>query len=319
MRRRHLLATPLLLTRLPARAADWPTRPVKLVVTFPPGGSSDLVARLVAPGLQDRLKQPVVIENKPGAGGTIAATSVATATDNHTLLVANAAPISISPYILPSLPYQPLRDFSHIAFLGAVPNVILLHPSSPPRDFATLVAWLKAEGDRIGCGSNGIGSVSHVVLEMLKKSQGVAPTHIPYRGSGPMIADLLGGSIKMAIDSLPQNIDPITTGRLRGILLTSVLRSPKVPAVPAAGELGVPELIAENWIGLSGPARLSPDAQTVLAAAVAEVMKLPDVAARMDQWGFTSEPMSPAAFTAFLARQAETWVPAVQASGATLN
>ena len=233
--------------------------------------------------------------------------------------MANAAPISISPYILPSLPYQPLRDFAHVAFLGATPNVILLHPSSPPRDFATLVAWLKAEGDRIGCGSNGIGSVSHVVLEMLKKSQGVATTHIPYRGSGPMIADLLGGNTKMAIDSLPQNIDPITTGRLRGILLTSAGRSAKVPAVPAAGEIGVPDLIAENWIGLSGPARLTPDAQAVLAAAIAEVMKLPNVATRMDEWGFTSEPMSPTAFSAFLTKQAETWVPAVKASGATLN
>jgi tripartite-type tricarboxylate transporter receptor subunit TctC len=319
MRRRHLLATPLLLTQLPARAAEWPTRPVKLVVTFPPGGSSDLVARLIAPGLQERLKQPVVIENKPGAGGTIAATSVATATDNHTLLVANAAPISISPYILPSLPYQPLRDFSHVAFLGAVPNVILVHPGAPPRDFAGLVAWLKAGGDGIGCGSNGIGSVSHVVLEMLKKSQGVATTHVPYRGSGPMIADLLGGTTKMAIDSLPQNIDPIRIGQLRGILLTSAGRSPKVPGVPAAGEIGLPELIAENWIGLSGPARLSPDAQAVLAAATAEVMKLPNVATRMDEWGFSSEPMSPSAFTAFLTKQAEAWVPAVKASGATLN
>ena len=323
MRRRTLIAAPLaapfVLAAAGTRAADWPTRPLKLVVTFPPGGSSDLVARLVAPGLSERLRQPVVVENRPGAGGTIAASAVANATDQHTLLVANAAPISISPFILPTLPYDPVRAFAHIAFIGAVANVIVVHPSAPATDWPSFLAWLKRDGDKVGVGSNGIGSVSHVVLEMLNKTQGTSATHVPYRGSAPMMTDLLGGSIKVAIDSLPQNVDPIRLGQVRGILMTSATRNARAPNVPAAGELGLADLVAENWIGLSGPSSLPAEGQARLAAAMAEVMATQAVKARMDEWGFSTEPMSPPAFQGFIARQAETWGPVIKASGATLN
>jgi tripartite-type tricarboxylate transporter receptor subunit TctC len=319
MRRRTLLAAPALVSALPAFAADWPTRPVKLVVTFPPGGSSDLVARLIAPGLAEKLGQPVVVENRPGAGGTIAAAAVANATDGHTLLVANAAPISVSPFLLPSLPYEPMKAFAHVAFLGATPNVLLVHPSVPVRDYAQFVAWAKARGDGLSIGTSGVGSVGHIVLEMLNRIEGTRAQHVPYRGSGPMIADLLGGSIQVGVDTLPQTIDPMKTGQLRGILLTAERRSPSVPDLPSAGDLGKPGLVAENWIGLSVPASLPATAQARLGEAAGAVLAQPAVATRMAEWGFVLTPMTPAAFTAYIAHQAESWGPAIRASGATLN
>jgi tripartite-type tricarboxylate transporter receptor subunit TctC len=318
IRRRCLLAAPALLA-LPARAADWPSRPVKLVVTFPPGGSSDLVARLIAPPLAEKLGQPVVVENRPGAGGTIAAAAVANATDGHTLLVANAAPISISPFLLERLPYESMRAFAHIAFLGATPNVLLLHPSVPAADYAQFVAWAKAQGEALSVGSSGVGSVGHIVLGMLNRSEGTRGTHVPYRGSGPMMADLLGGQIKVGVDTLPQTLDPMRQGQLRGVLLTSQARSPTAPALPSAGELGKPLLVAENWIGLSAPAALPPSAQSRLAEAAAAALAQPAVAARMAEWGFALQPMSSAAFTAYIAAQAENWGPAIRASGARIN
>ena len=197
------LASPFAL----AQADKWPTKPVKLLVTFPPGGSSDIIARLVAVPLGEKLGQPVIVDNRPGAGGTIGAAEVARApADGYTLLVSNSAPVSISPFMLDKSPYDPVKGFNHVAYIGSVPNVFVVHPSVPAKNMAELVAWIKTQPKGVNYGSGGVGSIGHIVGETFAKENGLKMEHVGYRGSSPMHTDLLGGTILMAVDTLPQNV-----------------------------------------------------------------------------------------------------------------
>jgi tripartite-type tricarboxylate transporter receptor subunit TctC len=184
------------LTSLPARAQAWPTQPVKLVVTFPPGGASDIVARLIGPPLSEKLGQPVVIENRPGAGSTIGAAQVAQAEANgYTLLISNSSPMSIAPALMDKPLYDPVRSFRHLVYVGDVPTVLVVHPSLPVTDFSSFLAWAKAQKDPVAFGSGGAASIGHIVGEMLRTELAVNLVHVPYRGGAPMTTDLVGGLI----------------------------------------------------------------------------------------------------------------------------
>ena len=311
------IAAPLI--SLSARAQAWPSQPVKLVVTFPPGGSSDIVARLIAQPLADRIGQSVVVDNRPGGAATIGALAVARAApDGYTLLMSNSAPLSISPALMDKPLYDPLKSFKHLLYIGDVPTVIVTHPSIPVTDLASFVAWAKAQKDPIPFGSGGQASVGHIVGELLAQKMGLKMTHVPYKGAGPMRTDLLGGQIKVAVDALPQNLQYRRSGQLRLLAVTAAKRVAQASDLPTVVELGHPDLVAENFVGISAPLGLTPAIEVPLMRALNQVMALPDIRSKLEGQGFELEQRSPDAFAAFIGEQAERWAPVVRASGARL-
>ena len=303
-----------------ASAQTWPTKPVSVVVTFSPGGSSDIVARLIGGPLQARLGQPVIVDNRPGAGGTIGAAVVAKAApDGYTLLLSNSAPISISPFMLTTPTYDPVKSFSHVSYIGSVANVFVVHPSVTAKTLLELVAWIKAQPNPVNYGSGGIGSIGHIVGETFKNDHGLKMEHVGYKGSSPMHNDLLGGTIKLAIDTLPQNVPFMKDGKLRALAVTSPARAALAADVPSVLELGQKKLVAENFLGVSGPAGLPAAVAARLHAAMAEVLADPVVTKRLEDLGVAGRKMSPAEFTAFVQNQVNEWTEPVKASGAKLN
>jgi tripartite-type tricarboxylate transporter receptor subunit TctC len=303
-----------------ATAQTWPNKPVRVIVTFSPGGSSDIVARLIAAPLQAELGQPVIIDNKPGAGGTIGAQEAARAApDGYTLLLSNSAPISISPAMQDQPRYDPVASFSHVAYIGSVANVFVVHPSVPATSLRELIGWIKAQPNPVNYGSGGIGSIGHLVGETLKKDQGLQMEHVGYKGSAPMHNDLLSGTIKLAIDTLPQNVPFIKDGKLRALAVTSPARAPMAPGVPTVLELGQKKLVAENFLGVSGPAGLPRPVVERLHDAMKKSLANPTVAQRLAELGVQGSDMTPEQFTAFVANQVKEWTRPVKDSGARLN
>lgn len=303
-----------------AVAQNYPTKPVRIVVTFPPGGSSDVVARQVAPLLSERLGQSFVVDNKPGAGATIGAAEVARAApDGYTLMLSNTAPISLSPFMLEPQPYDPVKGFTHIAYIGSVPNVFVIHPSVPAKTIPEFVAWAKQQKDPIPYGSGGIGSIGHIVGELFAKEAGIRLNHIGYKGSSPMHNDLLGGTILFAIDTLPQNVQFQKSGKLRLLAVTSIKRATMAPDVPTVIELGYPSLVAENFFGISGPANLPRTVVEPIHKATMSALDDPKLVKSFDEVGIAVRKMSPEEFATFVQKQVTEWAPAVKASGAKLN
>ena len=308
------------LATYPAAAQTWPRQTIKMIVTFPPGGSSDIVARVLSPLLAEKLGQSIIIDNRPGAGATIGAKIVADApADGYTLMLSNTAPISISPFMLDKPPYDPVKSFNHIFYIGAVPNVFMVHPSVPAKSMAEFTSWLRAQKDPVPFGSGGVGSIGHIVGEIFKSNAGVQMTHVPYKGSSPMHSDLLGGTIKVAVDSLAQNIPYMKSGQLRLLAVTSRERMASTPDIPTVIEAGFPNLVAENFLGISGPAGVPREVVTAVHAAMAEIIRRPDVQRKLDELGISPRAMSSADFQAFVSNQVSAWAPAVRASGAKLN
>ncbi len=299
--------------------AAWPTQPIRIVVTFPPGGASDIVARLLAPAMAEVLGQPVIVENRPGAGSTIGAAAVAQArADGYTVLASNSAPMSISPVLMAKPTYDPLRSFEHLAYIGAVPTVVVVHPSVPARSFGEFLTWARAQKDPIPFGSGGTASVGHIVGELLARQAGIRLLHVPYKGAGPMRSDLLGGQLPMAVDALPQNLAQMKSGKLRLLAVTSADRVPTAPDVPSVTELGMSELVAENFVGLSAPAGLPAAISSRLIEALNTALARADIREKLDAQGFVLAKKSPAEFTEFIRMQAQRWAPIVRESGAQL-
>ena len=303
-----------------AFAQNWPTKPVRVVVTFSPGGSSDIVARLIAAPLQAELGQSVIVDNKPGAGGTIGALEVARAApDGYTLLLSNSAPISISPAMQDQPRYDPVAGFTHVSYIGSVANVFVVHPSVPATSLRELVGWIKQQPNPVNYGSGGIGSIGHIIGETLKKDQNLQMEHVGYKGSSPMHNDLLAGTIKLAIDTLPQNVPFMKDGKLRALAVTSPARAPMAPGVPSVLELGQKKLVAENFLGVSGPAGLPRPIVERPHAAMRKSLANPTVQQRLAELGVQGRDMTPEQFTAFVADQVKEWHQPVKDSGAKLN
>ena len=314
--RRLAVLLALLALAAPAAAQTWPARPVRIVVTFPPGGASDIVARVLADGLSQRLAARFVVDNRPGAGGTVGAAHVAgQAPDGYTLMLSNTAPIVTSPPLYARPGYDPVTSFTHIVFLGTTPAVITANPGVPATDFAGLVAWIRAQPAPPAFGTSGIGSVPHILGVLLERETGVRMNHIPYRGSAPMQAELLGGSIPLGFDVLPDTVENIRAGRLRAFAVTAAARQPLAPEVPTMAEVGLPGITIDNWLGLSAPAGLpAPIAERLRAETVA-ALATPEMRRRLDERGITGEAAGPEAFTAMVARQVRDIGGAVAALG----
>ncbi len=302
---------------LPALAA-WPDKVVKIVVTFPPGGSSDVVARIMAEQLSTKLGQAVVVDNKPGAGGTIGGLAVTQASaDGYTLMLSNTTPIALGPFALDKLPYDPVQGFSHVAYLGSAPLVVMANAQSGLKTLADLEARARKDG-RLDFGSGGPGSVGHIHGELIKGAMGLNLQHVPYRGGAPMTTDLIGGVIPVAIDVVTSYLPFFKTGQLAALAVTSAQRSPLLPEVPSVAELGQRRLVLENFFGLSGPANLPAEVVTRLGTACNEVLAQPAIKARLLDLGITTVTISTAAFGVFVKNQVEVLGPAVKAAGVKL-
>ena len=310
----------LLLSAGAVTAQTWPSKPIRVVVTFSPGGSSDIVARALGVPLQAKLGQPVIIENKPGAGGSIGATDVARAApDGYSLLMSNTTPISLSPFMLDPMPYDPLKSFVHVSLVATVPDVIMVHPSVPAKNLKELVAWIKAQSKPVNYGSGGIGSIGHILGETLKKELALPIEHVGYKGSAPMITDLIGGTLNFSIDTLPQNVPHMRAGKLRALAVTSRARAAIAPELPTVVEEGMPFLVAENFIGVSAPAGLPEAIAKRLHGAIQDSLDDAVFVKRLGELGLTVRKMTQAEFAAFVQNQIRGWEPAVRASGAKLN
>jgi tripartite-type tricarboxylate transporter receptor subunit TctC len=315
-----LSAAALLAVSAQAFGQDWPVKPVRIVVTFSPGGSSDIVARALAVPLTAKLGQPVIVDNKPGAGGSIGAAEIARAKpDGYNLLMSNTTPISLSPFMLEPMPYDPVKSFTHVSLVATVPDVIMVHPSVPAKNMKELAAWIKAQPNPVNFGSGGIGSIGHILGEMFKKETGLKIEHVGYKGSSPMITDLMGGNLSFSFDTLPQNVPHIKSGKLRPLAVTTRERAKITPDVPTVVEEGMPFLVAENFIGVSAPAGLPDPIQKRLHAAIQDSLDDANFQKRLDELGLTVRKMSQAEFQSFVQNQITGWIPAVKASGAKLN
>ena len=302
---------------LPARAA-WPDRPIKIVVTFAPGGASDILARVMADQLTHRLGQSVVVDNKPGAGGTIGGTAVAQApADGYTLMLANTTPIALGPFTLEKQPYDPVEAFTHVAALGSAPLVVMANKASGIRSLADLVAQGQKAG-RLDFGSGGPGSVGHVHGELIRKTLGVQMVHVPYRGGAPMTTDLLAGTIPVGIDVITAYVQFFKTGQLVPLAVTGTVRSPLMPDVPTVVELGQPGLVLENFFGLDAPAHLPPAIAARLHTACNEVIVLPEVQKKMTELGIVAVPQTTAQYNAYVRNQVAVLGATVKGAGIRL-
>jgi tripartite-type tricarboxylate transporter receptor subunit TctC len=315
-----LTAVVALVTPAVAQDARWPSRPVKIVVTFPPGGTSDLVARLLAPKLSTAFGQQFIVENRPGAAGIIGSDVVAKAApDGYTLLVSTVGSHGIAPTLNRNIKYDAIADFTHIALIGSTAHVLLVNPKLPAKSLQEFIALAKSQPGKIDFGSGGTGTINHIAGELFKTKAGIDITHVSYKGSGAAITDLRGNTIPAAFDALPANVGMIRSGELRALAITSVQRSPLAPQIPTFAEQGFPEVTVDNWVGLSGPARLPAEPVKRLAAELQTVLQTPDVQQKMQEWGMTISYKGPDEFTSFVRADIARWRPVVIASGAQVD
>lgn len=301
-----------------AAAQQWPNRPLKIIVTFPPGGASDAAARVISGPLSEKLGQTVLVDNKPGGGTTIGANAVLQAKDDHTLMLSNSAPLSIAPFLFDKPPYDPLKDFVHVAYIGSVANAFVVRPAVPAKTMPELIQWIKGQNKVVPFGSGGQGSIGHIIGEMFKAELGLSMEHIGYRGAAPMFQDMMAGQLDFAVVTLTEVLPLAKDGKLRMIALTSTQKAPSAPDVPLVTELGYPKLVAENFVGLSAPAGFPPAAQARLHKAMAEVLADPKIVERLGDLGFVTKAMTSEEFAAFIAAQVQTFQAPVKASGAKL-
>jgi tripartite-type tricarboxylate transporter receptor subunit TctC len=292
---------------LPAQAQDFPTQPVKVVVPFPPGGTTDILARQLAKELQDRWGKPVVVENRAGASGTIFSEQLARMpADGHTLML-TATHHVINPGLYKNLKYDTRTDFTPLAQVAAVPNVLVVHPSFPPRTVQELVAYAKAHPGKVSFGSAGTGGANHLSGELFKDMAGVDMVHVPYKGAAPALNDLLGGQIPMMFDSVPGVLQHIQSGKLRALGVTSLRRSPALPDVPTIDEAGLKGFEATAWFGLYAPGRMQPQLRDRIARDVLQVLQGPNIRSQFASLGADPGSMTQAQFAAFVDAELAKW------------
>jgi tripartite-type tricarboxylate transporter receptor subunit TctC len=302
---------------MPAWGQDYASRPITLVVPFAAGGSSDILARVFGAALGNRLRQPVVIENKPGAGGIIAAEYVArSAPDGYTLLFGTIGTHAIIPAIKKTMPFDTVKDFTAISRLTDGLLVLLVHPSLPVRNLDELIAYAKANPNKLSYASAGIGSMSHLAGEMFRSEAHVDIVHVPYKGGGSAMPDLQGGHVQMMLETIASSLSAIKSGRVRALAISSAHRSPALPDVPTFAESGLPKLSLITWTGLFGPAHMPPDIVNRLSAELVKIDADPAYIASVEKNGSLVAPAtSPAQFASFVAGEAKLWQQAATTAG----
>ena len=298
--------------------AVWPSKPVKIVVTFPPGGAPDTLARVLADKWGQSLGQPITVDNKPGAGGNIGSDFVAkSAGDGSTLLIATVGTHAINPALYASMPFNHIRDFTPISFLASTPNLLVVNNAVPAKTVKELIAL--AGSTPLTFGSSGSGTSIHLSGELFNTLAGVKMQHIPYKGRAQAVPDLLGGRISMIFDNMPSALPLVKSGDVRAIAVTSATRSPALPTIPTIAESGLPGFEASSWFALLAPAGLPKDVQARINAETARVLALPDVRDKLTQLGLDVAPGSPEALASHIQSETIKWAKVVKDSGAKLD
>jgi tripartite-type tricarboxylate transporter receptor subunit TctC len=319
MRFRRLTAVALVAFgfALPAAAQTaapqpWPTRPLKLIVPFPPGGTGDLLGRFAATQMATSLGQPVVVENRAGAGGVIGSEATAKSPpDGYTLVLSNIASHAIGAAVYAKLPYDPLKDFTHIGLIAAVPSGVAVAANGPHKSMNALLDKARAAPGSVKFGSNGNGTSSHVKLAILNRAAKVDITHVPYKGAAPATADLVAGQVDGLIAAVP---DVGRNQLLRLLAITSEKRAARWPDVPTVTELGLPQLVASNWFGISGPAGIPPAVADRINAALVAALNTPDLAERLRELGAEPNRMSRGEYTTMIANDIARWQDVVKSA-----
>jgi len=298
----------------------FPLRPVTLIVPFPAGGSTDLVARAVATKIGDILGQPLVIVNLEGSGGNVAAATAARAEpDGYTLLMGTAATHAINPALYRSMPYDPVADFAPISLLVAVPNVLVVHPDFPAGDVAQLIALLKANPGKYSYASAGVGTPGHLSGELFKSMAGVDMVHVPYKGGGPALVDVMEGYVPMMFDNLPSSTEPIRASKLRSLAVTTAQRAASMPDLPTVAESGLPGFETYSWNALFAPTGTPSAVIARLNEAAVAALADPELKAKLEGLGATVVGSTPEQLAAHVRAELAKWAPVVAASGAQIE
>ncbi len=315
--RRFLTAAALFAVTQAVVAQSWPAKPVKIIVPFAPGGSADTLGRLVAQKLSEQMKASFVVENRAGAGGSIGSELVShAAPDGYTLAVSGIASHVIAPLLPQGTPYDPVRDFTHIALFGGPPAVLAVHPSVPAKDLREFVLLAKSKPGGLSYGSPGNGTQGQLVAELFKQRAGIDVVHVPYKGAAAAVSDLMAGHLPSVCVTLTTAATQIRAGRARGRAISAPLRLPDFPGIPTFAELGYPDLVATVWFSLSGPANLPADIVERLNAEVNRALELSEVRERLRPEGIVPMRLTAREFSAFVADEVRRWGPVVRASGA---
>ena len=298
---------------------SWAQKAATIIVPFPAGGTTDIIARTMAEGLGRELGQTFIVENKPGAGGNEGAEFVARAKpDGNTLMVSTAGPLAINPHLYARLGYDPLKDFTSIGKLATVPIMLVANPQQPFTNVAEFIAYAKAHPGKLSYGSQGNGTTSHLTMELLKNQAGIQITHIPYRGSAPAANDLMGGVVQVAFDNSPSTLPFVQSGRMRALGIASAKRSPQLKELPAISET-VPGFESDAWFAIVGPNGMSAEMQARLNAAMNKTLQRPDLQARFTALGVTLVGGTPQVLSQFIREENDKWAKVIKAANVQLD
>ncbi len=307
------------LAPLPLHAADWPAKPVTLVVPFAAGGTTDIIGRAIAQKLGEALGQQVLVDNRAGAGGTLGAASVAKAApDGYTFLLATVAH-TMAPGIYKTLPYDFMKELDPIGLVALTPNVLIVNPALPVKTVAELVAYIKANPGKVNYGSAGKGSTEHLSGELFRAMTGTDILHIPYKGGAPMMTDLMAGQIQMAIETSPSAAPHVRSGKVRALAVTTLRRSSAYPGVPTLDEAGVKGYDVTTWYAVVAPRGTPPAIEKRMAAELAKALKLPDLEKRFEEQGVSAGDMTPEQLAGFIRSETAKWTKVARDSGATVD
>jgi tripartite-type tricarboxylate transporter receptor subunit TctC len=314
-----MIRAALLLAALSAAAhADvYPSRPIRFVVAFPPGGGTDIIARSIAQKLGERWSQQVLVDNRPGAGGNIGTDIVAkSAPDGYTLLMGSAGPLAINASLFASLPFDPQRDLAPVTLAASTPNVLVVHPSLKAATVKELIALAKTEPGRINFASSGFGTPAQLAGELFNTMAGVKLVHVPYKGASPALADLLGGQVQLMFSTMPPALPHMKEGRLRALAVTSLKRSPAAPELPTVDEAALPGFEANTWHGVVLPAGAPAEIIARLNREIVAILHLPEVVGRLESQGAEPVGSTPEEFAAYIRSETVKWAKVVRESGA---
>ena len=303
----------------PAAAQEWPTKQVNFIVPFSAGGTADLFGRLLATHMQQKFGQPFIVENRVGAGGNIGAGLVAKAApDGYTFLVGTVSTHAINPFLYSKLPYDTVKDFQPVSLIARLPNILVVHPSLPVNTVAELIAYLKANPDKLSYGSSGAGTSIHLAAELFKIKTGTTMTHVPFRSSGDIMNNLTGGHINLAFDNATLAWPQVKAGRLRALAVTSTERAAIAPDLPPVADT-IPGFDATSWHGVFAPAGTPKPIVDKMAAEMKRILELPDIKDKLFEIGAAASPMTPEEFVKFIDSERTKWAEVVKASGAKID
>ncbi|WP_333670432.1 tripartite tricarboxylate transporter substrate binding protein [Elioraea tepidiphila] len=319
-RRAVLLGAAALAAPSVARAQAWPERPIRWIVNFPPGGAADILSRALAEALGTSLGQPIVVENRPGAGGMVGSEAVARARgDAHVVMMSNAASHGIGPVLYRSVPYDPVADFTHIHLVGTFPSVLCVNVDLPVRTLADYVALAEGRPGQVQYGSGGNGTMNHLIGQLFMRAAGIELVHVPYRGSAPAMTDVIGGQIPSLMESLPTAMGNIRGGRLRPIATSEAERATTLPDVPTFAESGFPTVVSTNWFGFSAAAGIPEAVAERWRVAIAAVLASDLVKERFGAIGVRPGRLGPAEYTALVRSELDRWREVIRAGNITVD